>query len=255
MAYQFRNSRSRLSGGARVGLLVLLFWLLAVPVVYLLRSTPVQADQSEEPFGDGPAVATQARVAIATEFVPLPIGNEKKIADELEKSTNMDFQETPLTGVVDYLKNLHQIEIQLDSKALRDAGVDPETQLTKTLKDISLRSALRLLLAPHELTTIIEDEVLLITTTEKASTCLVTRAYPVGDLVESDKYGDLINALTETVKPLTWEEGGGEGRLSTMKSLKSLVISQTQEVHDEILRLLRALRTVRRAPAVARSAK
>jgi hypothetical protein len=46
-----------------------------------------------------------------------------------------------------------------------------------------LRSALKLMLEPHELTYVIQDEVMQITTVTKADEKLTTRVYPVADLV------------------------------------------------------------------------
>jgi len=108
---------------------------------------------------------------------------EKKIKAELSNNTTMDFIETPLQDAVDYLKDLHGIEIQLDSKALEDGGMGTDTPVSRKLSGISLRSALRLLLGSIDLTYIIKDEVLLITTKEVADAELVTKAYPVADLV------------------------------------------------------------------------
>jgi hypothetical protein len=108
---------------------------------------------------------------------------EERIKQALEDSTVMEFVETPLSDVVDYLKDYHKIEIQLDTKALEDAGAGSDTPITKNLKGISLRSALRLMLGGLDLTYVIKDEVLLITTPEKASSELVTKVYPVADLV------------------------------------------------------------------------
>ena len=108
---------------------------------------------------------------------------EERITEALNDTTTMEFIETPLSDVVDYLKDLHKIEIQLDSKALEDAGSGSDTPITKNLKGISLRSALRLMLGGLDLTYVIKDEVLLITTPEKAASELVTKVYPVADLV------------------------------------------------------------------------
>ena len=108
---------------------------------------------------------------------------EAKINKELGEPTTMEFIETPLADAVDYLKDLHGIEIQLDTKALEEAGIGSDTPVTRTLKGISLRSALRLMLGAMDLTYVIKDEVLLITTTDVASQELVTKAYPVADLV------------------------------------------------------------------------
>jgi hypothetical protein len=108
---------------------------------------------------------------------------EKRIEDALKSPTQLEFVETPLSDVIDYLKDYHGIEIQVDKKALDDVGIGTDTPVTKNLKGISLKSALRLLLKEMSLTYIIENEVLLITTPEEADSKLVTKVYPVADLV------------------------------------------------------------------------
>jgi hypothetical protein len=108
---------------------------------------------------------------------------EIKIRKALDEPTSLEFVETPLTDVIDYLKDLHGIEIQIDNKALEDGGAGTDTPVTKNLRGISLRSALRLMLGPMDLAYVIKDEVLLITTKEKADAELVTKVYPVADLV------------------------------------------------------------------------
>lgn len=108
---------------------------------------------------------------------------ERKILAELKKPTEIDFVDTPLAEVINYLRDRHQIEIQLDKKALTNVGVDTNTPVTKSLRGISLRSALRLLLRDLDLTYVIKDEVLLITTPEQAQNDLVLKVYPVADLV------------------------------------------------------------------------
>jgi hypothetical protein len=50
-------------------------------------------------------------------------------------------------------------------------------------KGITLKNALKLVLAEHDLAYVIKYEVLLITTKDKASNELSTRVYPVADLV------------------------------------------------------------------------
>ena len=63
----------------------------------------------------------------------------------------MEFNETPLKDVVEQLKSQHGIEIQLDTKALGELNITADLPITKTLGGISLRSALRLMLAEHDL--------------------------------------------------------------------------------------------------------
>ena len=109
--------------------------------------------------------------------------SEKKIRDALKSATQLEFFDAPLSDVIDYLKDYHDIEIQLDTRALEDVGITSQSPVTKTLKGISLKSALRLLLRDLSLTYVIEDEVLLITTPEEAENRLSTKVYPVADLV------------------------------------------------------------------------
>jgi hypothetical protein len=109
--------------------------------------------------------------------------NESRILAALDEKTELDFADQPLTDVIDYLKQRHDIEIQLDQKALTDAGVGTDTPITRSIKGITLRSALKLLLSELDLTYIIRNEVLMITSKTEAESMLSTRVYPVADLV------------------------------------------------------------------------
>ncbi|HTM54998.1 MAG TPA: hypothetical protein VL175_13275 [Pirellulales bacterium] len=195
---------------------------------------------------DAPADKEACRVV---EFFPQPTGSEKKILEALAKPTTIDFVETSLSDVVDYLKDAHGIEIQLDKKALEDQGVGSDSQVTRKLAGVPLRSALRLILPELGMGFVIAHDVLLITTLEVEDAEAVTRTYPVGDLVRADNYTALRNAITSTVRPDTWHQVGGPGQIEVLEESKSIVISQTQRAHDEVLELLRSLRA---AKAVAK---
>ncbi len=242
MLNQLQTAPTRLSRPARVALAVLAIVALAAPLVYLSRAPAIMADDPDKAIK--PPVE---------EFLPPLSESEKKITAELDKPTEFDFVGTPLQDVVDFLKDKHSLEIQLDTKALEEAGVGSDTPVSCKVKGISLRSALRLLLGRHDLAFVIQDEVLLITSGEVADARLFTRTYPVGDLVVDDDYDGLIEAITSTVAPQTWDEVGGPGSLSTVKSAGSLVISQTRDVHEKVLQLLRSLRGARQAGGAASS--
>ena len=75
-----------------------------------------------------PAAAETARSGQGTPARPASRSSdetegEKKIKEALNSPTELDFTETPLQDVVDYLKEQHKIEIQLDTKALDDVGI------------------------------------------------------------------------------------------------------------------------------------
>jgi general secretion pathway protein D len=55
-------------------------------------------------------------------------------------------------------------------------------------------------------------------------------------------FDTLIDLITQTVSPTTWDHNGGKGSVAPSPANLSLVISQTQEVHEEIVDLLEQLR-------------
>ncbi|HEY5313695.1 MAG TPA: hypothetical protein VIK18_14300 [Pirellulales bacterium] len=176
-----------------------------------------------------------------------------RIEKTLDEPTELEVIEAPLSDVVEYFKTKHQIEIQLDNRALEEAGIALDTCITRNLKGTSLRSALRLVLRDLALTSLIRDDVLLITTVSNASSIFMTRVYAVGDLLSSasddvlqpNPAHDLIDVIVGTVAPTAWSEVGGPGAIFYLPTARSLVISQTSEIHDEIYGLLAATRKVR----------
>jgi len=177
----------------------------------------------------------------------------EKIKEALKSSTELDFKETPLHDVIDYLKSRHNIQILIDRKALSDVGIGTDTPVTISLKGISLRSALRLMLKELALTYIIKDSVLQITTPEEADNNLETKVYPVGDLVlpegaseDGPDFDSLIELITSTVKPTTWDGVGGPGSIVPFETNLSITVSQTQEMQEEIENTLAKLRRINR---------
>jgi general secretion pathway protein D len=55
-------------------------------------------------------------------------------------------------------------------------------------------------------------------------------------------FDSLIDLIKSTVKPTTWDDVGGPGSIAPFETNLSIVISQTQEVHEEIADLLEQLR-------------
>jgi len=157
--------------------------------------TLYQVELSQIPFPDEPPIIYPAadvwedltirRKKYASVDLAKQGGSEERIFKALNENTQLEFVETPLKDVVAYLADFHNIPIVINSKKLDEAAVGIDTPVTKSLKGISLRSALRLMLAELELTYLIDDEVLQITTPDDANSPdrLTTKVYPVGDLV------------------------------------------------------------------------
>ena len=64
--------------------------------------------------------------------------SEKRIEEALKSLTALDFKEQPLIDVIEYLKDRHNIQIQLDEEALRKTGITRDTPVTKSIKGVSL---------------------------------------------------------------------------------------------------------------------
>lgn len=107
--------------------------------------------------------------------------SEYKIWAALDEPTELNFVEKPLSDLVDYFKALHDIEIQLDAKALEDIGVSTDTPITRSIKGVTLRSALNLLLSEFDLTHLVRNGVLMITSKREAENLSIT-TYPLLDL-------------------------------------------------------------------------
>jgi general secretion pathway protein D len=55
-------------------------------------------------------------------------------------------------------------------------------------------------------------------------------------------FDDLINLITSTIAPQSWDSAGGAGSIAPFETNLTLVVSQTQEVHEQIADLLNQLR-------------
>jgi hypothetical protein len=141
----------------------------------------------------------------------------------------------------------------IDEKSLKQAAIRLDTPLQLDgLKAVPLGWALDRLLDQRGLAYFIDGELLIITTEEAAKSTNELVVYPVADLLAEDSGGNtdeppyfdgLIDILTSTVAPESWDTPGGIGVISPVRSAKAVVIAQTGEVHAKIAKLLAVLRT------------
>ena len=257
---------------------------------------------------------------------------ELDIERRLQTPVLLRYQDTPLTEVMHNLSELTGVNMHLDPRGLSQEGVNTDTPVTISLsKEISLKSALNLILEPLHLTYVINDEVLKITSEQLRDGAVYPQTYSVADLVTpipnfvpssnlglnglinesmanataargqfgfgssgpavlvNDRkqkpamgpngvlaqqlssqpapgqpngavqiggagpgsmgaganadFDSLIDLITATVANDTWaENGGGTAEIRPFPTNLSLVISQTQAVHEQIAELLAQLR-------------
>ena len=123
---------------------------------------------------------------------------EERIRTALDAPTEFEFIDQPLKEAINFFAEQHNINIIFEDKILEDEGISPDDPVNLALANISLRSALRIILGPLGLTYVIEDEVMKITTATAAEEKFSTRVYPVGDLVIP-------------IRPISGGLGGGFG--------------------------------------------
>ena len=106
----------------------------------------------------------------------------EKIRTELSNETKIDFLDEPLSDAVNYLEQLHGIQIELDGRVLNEMHDRP---IAKQLSGVTLRSALDLMLRDLELSYTLHDGVLLITTPNIIETLHTTKVYDLSKLVSN----------------------------------------------------------------------
>jgi hypothetical protein len=132
--------------------------------------------------------------------------------------------------------------------------VDAKTTVSLSRANLPVRSALRTILAGLDLAWVIRGEAILIPTKAEAENILATRVYDVEDLLvfPGGEMGELIEMLTSTLEPVSWDDTGGPGTIRACRGpgTHAIIVTQTQELHEQIAELLAALRRVRgRRPA------
>ena len=186
-----------------------------------------------------------------TAWTPVPLfppfgAVEDRILAALAQPSSIECVEKPLVEVLNDLSKRHGIPIRILNQKLEEAGIEPDTPISKQLDGIALRSLLETLLSELELSFLVREGELLITTPEDAESQLVLVAYPVHDLVGLEDHSATGTALTDliesTIAPQGWDSVGGPGW--QCKILDGwLIVSQTQYVHEVIGQLLQQLRS------------
>ncbi|TWT63327.1 RNA polymerase sigma factor [Rubinisphaera italica] len=163
---------------------------------------------------------------------------EESIRQVLEEDVLLEFLDTPLSEVLDYFSEFHNIPIRINVNSLASTttfglgsdGISRHEPITLSSKQpITLESALNTILLPLNLDYIIENEMLTIVSLMEAEEHLVVRfyEYPHSNL---DNYEE---TLTSLIAADSWEEVGGMGVIVQLNNSK-FAIKQTERVHRQI---------------------
>ncbi len=251
--------RNRCGLGRRAAVLMTVVAICAVVFIGVVSVT-VAGDETaaaKSPSGDKQAAK------------PVETAREQ-IERALRSKTEFDFQDQPLSDVLWHFKELHNIQIVIDDVALNDEGISPDSPVNMKLAGVTTEFALRSILDPLQLESVIKQNVLMITTKRVAEEILETRAYNLGQMLDLPATNfdreSLIKVITTCVAPDSWEEIGGPGVISSFhpkakkKSEKDeddekavpppkpilpgiLLIRQTGRIHQDIVALLAEIKS------------
>ncbi|QDT32264.1 hypothetical protein [Thalassoglobus polymorphus] len=165
-----------------------------------------------------------------------------ELREKLKQIVSVDFEREPIFRVVALLSDRHKLDIRLDTHELANEGISSRDSLSLSIEDRDLKTVLGLLFAELDLTTTLDNGVILITTDLKASEQRRTAVYDVRDLCRNESESDaLIEAVQEqTVGP--WFEIDQEGGMIASPKPGVLVIRQTNRGLEEVRSLLDAYR-------------
>ncbi len=109
---------------------------------------------------------------------------EKDIKRRLSTLVDINYTNRPLSEVLQDLAAVTNIPIVMDNRAMAELRVPSDAPVTLELsKSISLQSALNLILSNYDLTYVIRNEVLNITSLEAKRSMVYAKTYRVTDLV------------------------------------------------------------------------
>lgn len=224
--------------------------------------------EDENPFnGDEQSVfdrVAEMKEAVAEKAATKPAKAQSRSRHDAERRIEaildqplrnpIDVLATPLIQVTDLIEEEYGLPIEFDVKALDTVAISPDAEINASYTNISLRSALELMLRQMEdLTFVVDNEVLLITTQQEAGRRLETRVYRVDDLGIKEPpmpsgatawawHSPVINVVTSCVEPDSWKENGtGEGEIQAIGQ-DLIVVSTTRRVHEQIVQLLDDIR-------------
>ena len=213
-----------------------------------IRSLQAATDDSAEEKQEEQNVCPSVKEKEAATADP-----DNALEDRLKQPVTIEYTNRPLPQVLEQLRSRYKINIFVDNLSLQKSGICLDQPVTIKLGNVSLRSALNLMVDQLDLTARVKEGVVVITTPLAARDALVPKVYAVADLIKGKKRKPrkaemaqeaekLIELIQTTITPKWWAPRGGPGTIVYFPRKGALVISQDEQTHEQIADLLTALR-------------
>ena len=175
--------------------------------------------------------------------VSVPIAVEDEWHDVLRKKLDVDakFDEDriALKHFITDVEDEFEVPIVLNLAAMELDDIPASIELQAISSGGKLGESLRAILEPYRLAFSLVQGCVQITTLVDCDMELGTRLYPIVDLQGGTNpnrfdFDTIINVITTTVAPETWEGVGGTGSIYGFANRGCLVISQTTNIQNEV---------------------
>ena len=173
---------------------------------------------------------------------------EKKIVKALNTPLPIEMEGRTFKDVLDFIREKSGVAIVVDQRALDDLNITYASMINVNLGKVTMRTVLKRVLGDLNLTYVMKDGAIQVTTPARAKEMLTTRVYSVADLMpaadmrmpafvgQAQAYQTLqmlVVLITQTVEPDSWEVNGkgGLGTIQFDPIRFSLIVKQTAEMH------------------------
>lgn len=190
---------------------------------------------------------------------------------KVRTSLNLDENDT-FENLFRILREQYNIQAHIDPAGAGALGITASSPIVResfNLENVPLRRLLRLILDEQDLTFVIDDGFLLITSEEDAKKHMKIRVYNVADLISPScfkwmpvfgpcfgglqwiyhlelkghaDFSEIMDMIEMLVSADTWSSNGRDGEMMEYHNGLCLVVLQTDEVHEQLEQLFEQLR-------------
>jgi hypothetical protein len=178
---------------------------------------------------------------------------EKTILRALNSPIKAQWRNSALRDVIEYLSTVSGQVLFIDKRAMEELNLTEESPVSFFApREVTMRTALRKILQDNGMTYVVKDEVIYITSQQRAKDMMVTKTYYVGDLTtglgplgnplqvgpliaaqqEMENARIIADMIKEQLDPSSWQGGGGAGTITYSPLNKAFIIRQSAEVHS-----------------------
>ncbi|MEN6457469.1 MAG: hypothetical protein ABFC63_00940 [Thermoguttaceae bacterium] len=216
------------------------------PTTELTRTKDVKPVEPDPlPAADESATTKNRRPAEVKRLAPTPVDVAARLEDPL---TAIDFKDIRLSDAIEMLAAASTVPVTLNPDAMWQFDVTPQDPITLQLGTTTVGRALAAAAAQRGLAVVTDGGQVLVTWPAEYREALRTVRYTVSDLAGDDKaaMAELAATVAKLVAPESWQQVGGRGRVEVDGG--ALMVTQTGDVHRQVLVFCERLRNARQKP-------